>query len=444
MTPRLAMIVDLTWTMTNDRDGVASTPADALDGGLGALLNRVEKTFPEGEGVLLLTTSAALKMGAPVLESDDPQAKRFNPFLDGARSFGWKVSELRSWTTFSRPGSSEVHVGMLGWLDKEEFGLRGEMYLDTMNRLCRWHEVTGSAFHGGPAVAAAEFMRASARGLGGKVPTWVPKDRWAVPAWDGCERPYLVGDWSREEDGAAELGIDSNGFYLAAASTVELAAEALVYSDRRTFDPKRAGFWLVKIGPWNDRKLPDPAGLHPDHGKPRWVTTPTLRLLQELMHDGRHGGFEILESWTARGHRIFRAWAETMRDGVYKDHPVVDLDYDGPAALQATFKAAYKASHGIIKMGGPGDDRGSIRRPDWYYGWLAQARSNLWRRMDKAAKGKRFPLRIDVDRVWFSTDTSDYAEAIGKAIPGFDLGTGLGKCDTDPERGFRVLKEVLS
>lgn len=426
---RRVVVVDPAWTMADDAQQVFTTPEGSLDN-LGAFLDRVAAKFHQ-EGVVLLTTNAGLALGAPVSVPDVDLET--DPFLNGAP--GWTSGPVRPWVTFRREGHALVHVGFLGLMtEADRFPLRGAMYLDTMNRLAYWHRFTGAAYHGSPGVAGDDLLRVLAHAPRGKSPYWCPPDRWTVPEWEDCERPYKVNGayaWSRSEDSVAEVGYDANKAYLAAASTVELAPGTLERRGQRKFDRKRAGYWLAEICPWPERRIPDPAGPASVAGA-RWVTTPTLALLEDLRDEGKHGGFEILDSYTAPGHRILRPWAEKIRDGLYGDHPIVDDDDEGPAALRSAFAAVYKATHGMVKQNG---DVGRTRRPDWYYAWMAQARVTLWRKMWTAGKAGRWPLRIDVDNVWYSCESeSDEPPA------GFVLGTKLGEFKV---KGFNVRKVGL-
>ena len=71
-----------------------------------------------------------------------------------------------------------------------------------------------------------------------------------------------------------------------------------------------------------------------------------------------------------------------------------------------------------------------VRRPDWHYAILAQARANLWRKMRRIGEQeKRWPLFIDVDNVWYSAVSDDPRAECPKGITliGENEPRGLGK-----------------
>jgi hypothetical protein len=202
-------------------------------------------------------------------------------------------------------------------------------------------------------------------------------------------------------------GWDTSRMYLAAAQSCEaLSPWSLKHTGRIPFDGKRAGWWKVELGPWNDDRIPAPAG--PGEDAVRWVTTPTLALLTELESRGElaYQTFEVIDSWTAPGRRILRPWAETLERAYQDARALAEIQGDpfgkdqDADAVRAAVKGAYREALGLMNR--PGS---AVYRPDWHYAVIAQARSNLWRRMWAVGQAEGvWPLEVKTDCVWYPGD----------------------------------------
>lgn len=403
---------------------VRKTPSETWSQGVGALLDRVARTF-DGAGVLVLDRAAAHGLKLPS-GPDDPVTVG----LDDARSAGWLVrGKVRPWTTFYADGRPDVVLCLPAWpgfYDRSPLG-NPQWLQDTVHRLSMWHKLSGSAWVGTPGVAAMQILRATA-------PRYPVRGKQVGPSFNYPEGPdgaqemdYEPEDWSIPQAGRYAHGYDASRMYLAAAQGCEvLAPWSLKHTGRIEFDPKKAGWWRVKLGPWNHPRIPAPAGPGEDE---RWVTTPTLVLLRNLLDAGdAFQPFEVLDSYTAPGKRVLRNWAETI-ERTYQgarsfaeagDPDVVDGDgttADG-AAVMAAAKSAYKEGWGLLNYISDQGVRNAIYRPDWHYAILAQARSNLWRRMWQVGHAEgRWPVEIKVDHVWYESDSPDPIEAKPSGIP---------------------------
>lgn len=518
-TPRRAMLITPTRTyLDDDAETVTATPTHAFAHGLPGLLDRVQATF-HGEGVLLLDGRTAVTLGLPIhpddLPSDDPRTTApaaggsqaadddqaegaagkpdVHPVLAAARTAGWRCSALRAWTTYHTPDDdprATVHVGILPLLelaaqaDRSVYPLLCSQWPDTLAAHRRWHELTGSAYHGTPGVAGMAVLRETADAGPGldkndrrKRPTWQPQapmvtigdTRHGLPRTDAAELPYLLDHWGRTEPGArVRVGYDARLMYLSAAGVVPLSPRALRNTGKLSYRSDLAGWWLVDIAPWQlGAELPDPAGYSPVDG-PRWVTGPTLALLDELVAAGIHGGYEVADSWTcgtttARTGRyagqergtartVLKPWAERIRDSLYAEELTgvealarAGFAYDdtGRSDLIATWTALKECySRTIGMLNAPGT---LVRRPDWHYAIIAQARTNLFRAMRKAATktpenpNPRYPLGIDTDLVWYSADTTDRQELKDNPPHGFRVYTGAPGA---PKLGGFTVKKI--
>lgn len=402
-------------------DTAAPTPDGSLSRGLGALLARIQGRFT-GEGVLLLDGRAAVALGMPIgADQLGRDGIEDHPVLTDARNAGWKASTLRAWTTYFAEGRAAVHVGILPAVDPARSPLVCPSPFDTLTAFSRWHDLVGTAYRGTPGTAGMAALRELADG-GNKGCTWQPA---GGPGNAAAEQDYKIDQWKgRLRKGHRwRHGYDAFRMYLAAAGAVRLTPWTL-RPGRAGYSPELAGWWLVKIAPWQAAgvMLPDPAGYPTDDrdpAAPRWVTGPTLDLLDELAAEGIHGGYEVLESWTGpvigeSNGRPLRPWADRLRDvGAALPEPAERVNlavpaYDDagvahPDALAYAVKAAYRETWGLL-----GSSTSWVRRPDWHYAILAQARVNLWRKMRRIGRlENRWPLMVDVDNIWYSAETDD-------------------------------------
>lgn len=296
-----------------------------------------------------------------------------------------------------------------------------------------WADTAGAPWVGTPGMTGNTLLIDTWAQLHPKAPEpkwsttgiWLPQhggDDWA---YGHIEQPYTPAKWSRDYDGPLH-GYDLNLAYLSAYQVADLPANALEHRNPNdglpvVFDPRLGGLWRVDLAPWPfAHLLPDPAGYGPvlEDGS-RWLTTPTVTLLQQLADRGDHPGFTVREAWTAPSRRITRRWAELVKDII------------GAARepLPTAARQVYKQTYGMWVR------RGRVYRPDWHYTLIATARANLWRKIDTAYRGHtgastlhgttdvgQGPVRIETDAVFY---------------PGADDGHPDNWADTAPH-GFKL------
>lgn len=398
-------MVTPTWTYLAG-DVIAPTPADALSHGLAPLLDRVSATFAGSDGVLIIDARAAQALGLPARAAELPDdGAPGHPALEAARAVGWDTMRLRPWTDFwaeHRAGQPRVHLCILPLVDFSAHPIMCTNPLDTISALTIWHEAMGSGYCGTPGASGISALRDLAAAGKDRQPLFQPRETGP----DAEELAYLESHFvGRKMPRGTKffIGWDARMMYLAAQAIVQVAAFGLKRTGKMSErDPKAAGWFLVDLCEWKDEpRLPDPAGYGPQGS--RWVTGPTLALIDELVTASRHGGYEILDSWTAPilsagSGRVLKPWADRIRDGLYSD--AVGPDHD---AARAALKACYRESNGMLK-----NPNSRIRRPDWHSAVVAQARTNLWRKMDAiGGRLKIFPLQINTDMVWYPAKTDD-------------------------------------
>lgn len=254
--------------------------------------------------------------------------------------------------------------------------------------LHRWQATTGTPWAGTPGMVGNSMFRDG--WTRGAAPRWT-LDRAAPVPWDevmGGERAYSPLQWHTDYSGTIR-GYDLNRAYFSALLNLEAAGDQLQYAGSELqFTPERGGVWRVDVEPWTDERLPDPAGYGEvlDDGT-RWLTTPTLALLQQLADDGAHMGFRVIESWTAPKRRLCREWCAALR-------PLLD---DDAGFLTAAAKRVYQETWGMWAR-----PSGRVYRPDWHLSVLSLARANLWRKMHRAGRDDdRWPVRIETDAVFY-------------------------------------------
>jgi hypothetical protein len=180
----------------------------------------------------------------------------------------------------------------------------------------------------------------------------------------------------------------------------------LVNTGKRAFDATKAGWWLADIAPWPLLDVcPDPAGPNRRGRKLRWVTTPTLALLDELGKENWHGGFTIVDSWTGPGRRALTPWAERLRDAWAAAWALPD-PCDRERVTDA-IKAGGNAAIGLLANKG----MRSVYRPDWAHTVRALARANGFRRVWKEGRLGRWPVLIETDAIHYDHDSKDPLEA---------------------------------
>lgn len=295
---------------------------------------------------------------------------------------------------------------------------------ELLEELARWHRATrGALWRRSGAITSEAWLRqhyARSRVL---EPTTVPDD-----CTGQLEADLL---WHRHHAKAVEQrapwchAFDLAGMYLSAASSLALpTGEPNHYTgpiprDLKAPLSKWPGYWrTAEIG---------------------WVTTPTLAWT----------GARVLESWVyPHHHRYLEPWYRMLRDARAELLP-------GGPALDAV-KATYREGIGRLGSGrrarGDGDP---LHQPYWRQAVIAEARTRLQRRIAKLPQG---PVAVDVDALYFLTNTADpsrFAERIGLPM-GDGLGTfhHRGSCagnearaaleEPDHHRAIGALREAMS
>lgn len=406
---RRALYVSPAFTVLDgpaDAGCVKLTPADTWAAGLGAFLDRVAAQLVDG-GVVVLGRAAVTAFKLP-----DGPTSAVTEGLAAAVAAGWSHGKPQPWTLFYGDGRPTIVVGLEGWDDFARCDIVSPHPIDTVYRLRMWHELTGHPWRGSPGIAGMHLLRET-------LPRYPMKGAQVKPSLHapygpdgGYESDWTARGWSRPLTAPWAHGYDATRMYLAGAQSCEsLSPWRLHRTSRSTFDRKLAGWWEVDLGPWNEDRIPAPAG--PGGSGVRWVTTPTLALLEDLLHaGGAFQTFEVLDSWTAPGRRILRKWAEVVEHTYqgarrYARDPggPFGIDQDG-AAVQSASKAVYRQTIGMLKpttgTGGP------VYRADWHYTLIAHPRCLLWRKAWAVGQTEdRWPISWDVDHLWYPSDSPD-------------------------------------
>lgn len=412
---------------------VRGTRPNTFDGGLPGFIGRIaDRLTDDGltEGVVMLDAyaAAALHLPATLGQIDDPAD---NPATIALRKAGWKVTRLREWTILYSAAMTRnqagwrptIHLGVLPWIfeqDTSRCPLIARDHASTVQAFELWRELVGTPYHGTPGVAGISAMREQATaGERAKGPTWQPKQ---TGPRDGYERDYndpseggspdfLLPMEMIPSDHKYLIGYDAKRMYLAAMGSALVCPWTLKPTGADVeWTPELAGWWLITPAPWQDKRLPDPAGYpHKVDEDKRWVTAPTLSLIHELMDEGIHGGYVVHDSYTGPAKRVNRQWYERQRAAWKSPRIAPDptaLDYAARMPVQAALKACYRETNGMLNA-----PESRIKRPDWHFATIAQARSNLWRRIRRVGdRLDRWPLYINVDCLFYTAETSD-AEA---------------------------------
>lgn len=424
------------YTITDDGRGHPA-PDGWAAGGIGELLTRVAGRFDD-QGVILLDRRAGELLGLPVAPGEIPRDHEGrliglpdHPAVPEAARAGWSVKKISDWSTFTGKDRPTVRVAITTQLDlgtdrdgnRPRMPLWGPSPADTTACLAWWHDLTGSAYHGHPGMAGTTVLSRLEPTIDGHPPTWKPK---ITGPDDAEEKDYVPKWWRAPRPGPGYIhGYDLNRAYIAAAMVAEVSPFKLQHTGRIAFDKRRAGWWLAELAPWNESRLPDPAGYteldNPtlptrERKRVRWITTPTLTLLEDLTAQGVYGGVRLLDSWTGPARDgVLRAWAERMRDAYAFRSPsgeLLDLDeLDGPRMRYAV-KMAGRATLGLFFS-----PTNWIYRPDWWFAVVALTRCNLWRKLAKVARTDgRYPLTVDVDNIHYHSEDANARRAFPAAL----------------------------
>lgn len=370
------------------------------------------------EGVLILCADTCARLGLP-WRADHVDRDGFDESHQAVaelRAAGWKLSRLRAWSTLHADGRPDVHLCLLGAVDLgsdiDNHPLIGTSLVDTVTAMDLWHRVTGVAWRGVAAMAGQAIMRAVVRGKSGRgrakaEPRWMTAVEDGRPDPSASELEYREPHWRGTAPDprryAYLLGYDLNRAYLSGAQIVKVTPWDLQATGKTPYAPDRAGWWLIDSAPWSDKRLPDPRGYAVADDR-RWVTGPTMALLDELTAAGDYGGYEVIDSWTATGAgEILRPWAETLRD--VTTHTATEAAGPVEAAMVAEgARFAYKRAWGMLNK-----PTARVHRPDWAAAILAQSRCNLFRRMREIGRVlDRWPVWVSTDCIYYPAKTPDH------------------------------------
>lgn len=392
---------------------MAPLPESYGEAGWGGVLDRAAARMAP-DGVILLTAGMAARLGLGKRIPNREKPPTETAALKSARAAGWACSKLRSWTTFHGEGADKrpaLHVGVLEWMRDDDLPVYDDDPCATALHLHIWRQTFGVPWAGNAAVSGLRLVKATARGRHQKragtpaMPKWkLPEDQ-IQPGWSSAA-DFRMAPWKSPNPSTEPYAhtYDVNRMWLAAAQVAPLAVDQLTHTRGMPFDPKRAGFWLVRFEPWGRGDiLPDPAGARAARaaGDPVWVTTPRLTLVHELAEgkygqEFAHAGYTLVDSWTAPAWPVLAPWARALRE-------VMD-DMD----LSDASKLAY--SKALTTMSQP---ERSVYRPDWAAGSVDMGGANLFRKLLAIGRaGGGWPDKVAADQVTFGSVAPDHADDI--------------------------------
>jgi hypothetical protein len=387
----LGSLTGRTVTVHHDRTVIDGTEcyatSDRMDS-LAYLAARAAVLFADAAGGTLIVAGDALdRLGLP---DELPEDGREHDSVRHLRQSGWNVSGLAPWMNLWAVGRPTVHVGVHPWIDPTSTGSLYSADADDMGRLAfRYHALTGGAFHTSPGTAGLGLLREV-------VPPIKQTPRWRadVRDWPSAEGAEADINWQAPDLDPGAYGYDSNRAYLAAAQSVPVAVGSLrSRRGRDTFTPDLAGYWLIRRVPWNDSRMPHPDGYTDDSAAEVWVTTPTVRLLEQLAADGHCDAPMVLDAYVAPASRVLRRWAGLLNAA--HTRALLHPEQAGGLALVRAVKDSYR--HAVGQLATP---TGRVYRPDWRHAVIAEARCNLWRKVWRVGLTEgRWPAVIDVDQV---------------------------------------------
>lgn len=372
-----------------------------------AVLAGAAQIFRAGEGVI-------------VIDAAMPDPTTFGVLISGDRFHdGWRFTELRPWTTFSRDGVT-VHVGWLPDLTAKR--LLGALLdghdgpADIANRLGRYAMLIGVPWRYTAGVSACAALRARFTDpRNGSQPLW----RHKLPAGIRGAGPLI---WRAKEQPAPGTGAivhswDINAMYLAGIKNAQVAWGPLIHARNIGFDQRFPGFWELSTGSLPAELLDGitrPPAVNDRLRKGSvWVSTDVAKYIS-----GRAGSLDVLDAYVSENPQaIGRSLAErwiAARNG--------DMGPAGPAEF--ALKRTYAEMVGMCARPG-----GSIDRADWAAAWMDLSRVNMLRRTDRV--GDRFgiwPVAVQTDAVYYvqPADT-DPGRVVLAAVLGEGSAPGLFK-----------------
>ncbi|MFI9460933.1 telomere-associated protein Tap [Streptomyces xiamenensis] len=300
-----------------------------------------------------------------------------------------------------------------------------------------------------------------------------PHDVLDEEAYEWVRDPDLLSDAECALPHA--VGLDVNMAFAAAANRLRVGLGAPLHTDGPRFDPKLPGAWYADLsGIATDPRLPSPftpTGQRPTG--PAWYATPTLAYAAELGHPVRpleawlrpEAG-PYLDPWYTR---LRDAYLATMADlGVTKD--LTDADFlaamerhraadPATAGVLSAIKATVKGGIGKLRerpQGAghrPGGRWPALERPTWRpdirAAVIAQARTNMHRKMARMAAHGHFPLAVLSDCVVYPAPGPSPLDLLprtgdGAPAPGvFRLGVSPGMVKLEGARELWWAAELM-
>lgn len=411
--PVTAVWVDHELTRVNP-EYATSTPPDATSGGLGELLNRLDRFVALPAATVMLDGTVPSQLGF----SGPPPApgKVDSPALASARAMGWEIREERVWMTAVRKDKYQertIHIGIVPWLSPATFALYAQDDPLLMQwRMYEWTRMLGVPFVG-EQVGMSGHNVIRDRSKLRKEPRWhLPNRAEGIePARQSTELPF---NWRGPQPESGTLfQFDATAQHMAAMNNVYVSGDLLRH--RTPEPPSRKnppGYYRVVPPAWAmSRSLPHPIGRLPgESGKSVWITHVTLDFLMELHEDyGIVDPPELLDSWTSDYRcRAFREFGSILSEALRQS-----ATYTEDPVMHTAMKTVYKATVGM--MARPG---GRIYRPDWTHAVIAQARCDLWRKAWREGSKARYtpprsddirigsgawPVRIETDALWYAS-----------------------------------------
>lgn len=211
-------------------------------------------------------------------------------------------------------------------------------------------------------------------------PTMLVEPAWA---WRRTPRP---GD--RTED--AIVILDAIGAYLASASSVEVAHDALTHTGVREPDRNAVGYWLVDLPPWQGHTMPPPWGDRQLPDGPVVIAAPTMRVILDLA-DAKQPACdrpEVLDSWLGAVPMRLRKWTDIVAAAR------LDAIRAGDGVMYEAVKTGYSQAVTLMITG----EKSKVHRPDWGHAIHAQHAANFWWKSWRAVQAGYAPVgmsRVD-------------------------------------------------
>ena len=329
----------------------------------------------------------------------------------------------------------------------------------------------GFAYRSGPGASSTALLRVVHRGSSAALDLSASASPQDFPA--PARVPGLMPQWGwirertaeERERGRYVIGLDKNGMFLAASSSLRLglgaapvhldaadpavsapqlaaAVEALTDWHTRPRPRRPVGYWLARVtfrdgasasssAPYPHAPLlPHPCYTGPAQADPaaswQWYVSATLELAAEL---GAHVEAREAYLWPRDSiHEPLEPWYQRLRDaraGLMRESAT---GAPGAALALAAVKATYTQGIGWLDASWlrKGEDPADLYRPDWRHAIHGTANANLWRNLARALDASgRAPFAILTDAAYYLTDNPDPLALAAEL--GLRMGEGLGQ-----------------